>query len=95
MKHCQWCDAQFETKISYQIYCSEVCRVAATKEKIAAKYQITKRRKRSGRVRRCGSCGSDLSIYNDDPLCTVCKTNPADVNKILKQIKRLANGKDI
>lgn len=94
MKHCQWCDSQFETKISYQIYCSEECRNAATKEKIAARYMLLRRGKRTGKNRVCKSCGTKLSIYNDDQLCTKCITNPTDVSKALKQIKGFSNGKD-
>lgn len=87
MKHCQWCDKQFTTNISYQIYCSIECRDLATKEKIAAKYITTRRQKRKGKARNCKSCGEALSIYNDDNLCIKCSVNPSDVNKALKQIK--------
>lgn len=93
-KHCEWCDHTFQTKISYQIYCSAECREAATKEKIVARYQITRRRKRTGKVRKCRSCNTDLSIYNDDILCNSCSVNPNDVAKVLKEIKGLINGKD-
>jgi hypothetical protein len=92
-KHCQWCDNHFDTEISYQIYCSVGCRDSATKEKIAARYQISRRKKRFGKTRPCGSCGANLSIYNDDALCQQCLVNPSDVNKILKEIKGFANGK--
>lgn len=87
MKHCQWCDKTFETQISYQIYCSPTCRDGATKEKIAARYIISRRQKRKGRERKCKSCGEALSIYNDDSLCVKCNVNPSDVSKALKQIK--------
>ena len=87
MKHCNWCDNLFETKIAYQIYCSEECRDAATKEKIAARYIQTRRQKRKGKERRCKNCNSMLSIYNDDPLCGKCNINPKDVIKALKDIK--------
>jgi hypothetical protein len=93
-KHCEWCDHSFKTKISYQIYCSAECREAATKEKILARYQITRRVKRAEKVRACKSCGSDLSMYNDDQLCQSCDVNPSDVAKALKEIKGLMNGKD-
>jgi hypothetical protein len=87
MKHCKWCDHTFETKITYQIYCSTECRDAATKEKIAERYLLTRRKKRIGKERKCKSCGSNLSIYNDDSLCINCNINPSDVAKALKQIK--------
>jgi hypothetical protein len=94
MKHCRWCDATFESKISYQIYCSPECRDAATKEKISLRYAQTRRIKRSGKDRKCKKCESALSIYNDDQLCQNCNVVPKDVLKALKEIKGLANGKD-
>jgi len=87
MKNCQWCDHPFESNISYQIYCSVECRDAATKEKIAARYLITRRQKRVGKIRRCKSCNEELSIYNDEQLCYFCEVNPKEVNKALKEIK--------
>jgi hypothetical protein len=93
MKHCQWCDTSFQTKISYQIYCSPDCRDSATKEKIAARYVQIKRLNRKGKERLCGSCSRRLSVYNEEPLCVVCQTNPKEVLKALKDIKGLANGK--
>jgi 5-methylcytosine-specific restriction endonuclease McrA len=93
-KHCQWCDNTFETSISYQIYCSPGCRDGATKEKIAQRYALTRRSKRLGKDRKCKSCGAKLSIYNDDTLCSICHVNPTDVNKALKEIRGMANGKD-
>jgi hypothetical protein len=91
MKHCQWCDKDFKTEITYQIYCSAECREKSTKEKIASRYQISRRKKRKGKVRLCKSCGISLSIYNDEHLCNTCLVNPNDVNKALKDIKGLAN----
>lgn len=93
MKHCQWCDTTFETNISYQIYCSPQCRDLATKEKISARYQQIRRTRRSGKLRKCKSCDSSLSIYNDDTLCASCDVNPKDVAGVLKDIKGLSNGK--
>ena len=94
MKHCQWCDTEFQSEISYQIYCSVECRDASTKEKIAARYLVTRRQKRKNKIRKCKSCGEDLSIYNDDPICSTCLINPIEVTKILRQIKGLSNGKE-
>lgn len=94
IKHCQWCDNSFDTKISYQIYCSGECREVATREKIAIRYAQSRRVKRSGKDRRCKQCDSNLSIYNDDSICLRCEVNPVDVGKALKEIKGLSNGKD-
>lgn len=94
MKHCNWCDKQFDTAISYQIYCSAECRDSATKEKIAMRYIHMRRQKRKGKERKCKSCGNNLSIYNDESLCMECVINPSDVNKTLKQIKGMISGKE-
>lgn len=90
MKSCQWCNTQFSTKISYQIYCSADCREAATREKIADRYNSTKHKKRTGKTRKCKNCGAQLSIYNDDTLCSTCLVNPSEVNKALKDIRGLS-----
>lgn len=94
MKHCQWCDAAFESKVSYQIYCSAECREAATKEKIAERYAMARRNKLMSQKRECNQCGKRLSGYNDDVLCHSCVVNPKDVNRTLKEIKGMANGKN-
>ncbi len=93
MKNCQWCDTDFISEVSYQIYCSPECRESATKEIIAARYLVTRRQKRLGKTRKCKSCNKDLSIYNDEELCNDCNVNPKDVNKALKDIKGFINGK--
>lgn len=93
MKTCQWCDAAFEPKVGYQIYCSPECRDDATKEKIAQRYIISRRNKMIGKKRYCKACGSKLSAYNDDSICQSCIINPTDVSKALKEIKGIADGK--
>jgi hypothetical protein len=93
MKTCSWCDQNFETAISYQIYCSEECRENATKEKIAIRYLQTRRQKRKGKNRKCKKCEQRLSIYNDELLCSQCIINPNDVKKAIKEIKGLFNDK--
>ena len=94
MKRCSWCDTEFKTDVSYQIYCGEQCRTAATKEKIAQRYHQTKRQKRKGKTRLCKGCKEPLSIYNDTVLCNNCSVIPTEVVKALKDIERLSNGKD-
>jgi RecJ-like exonuclease len=94
MKHCQWCDTGFEAAVSYQIYCSAECREAATKEKIAERYQLSRISRRAGKVRKCKTCDQSLSMYNDDPICSKCLINPTDISSVLKDMKRLSNGKD-
>jgi hydroxymethylglutaryl-CoA reductase len=88
VKLCSRCDNYFTPKVSYQIYCSESCREDATKEKIAERYQATRRQKRIGKVRKClGGCGVDLSIYNDSGFCSGCNVSKKVVDKMLKELK--------
>ena len=94
MKHCSWCDKEFLTTISYQIYCSVECRESATKEKIAARYIICRRQKRIDKKRICKNYQEELSIFNDEVLCGRCNINPSQVSKVLKQIRIISNGKE-
>lgn len=88
MKQCERCDTKFKPKVSYQIYCSENCRDEATKDKIAERYQITRRQKRIGKRRIClGGCGTQLSIYNDSGFCSNCNIHQKAVEKMLKELK--------
>ena len=88
MKQCERCDVRFKPKVTYQIYCSELCRDEATKEKIAERYQLTRRQKRKGKDRKClGGCGVKLSIYNDSGFCSNCNVSRKAVDKMLKELK--------
>jgi hypothetical protein len=88
VKLCSRCDNYFTPKVSYQIYCGESCREDATKEKIAERYQATRRQKRIGKVRKClGGCGQDLSIYNDSGFCSNCNISKKAVDKMIKELK--------
>jgi hypothetical protein len=93
IKCCEWCGNQFETSVSYQIYCTPECRESATKEKIAERYAIVRRRRRFGKPRNCKGCSQPLSVYNDDTLCQSCLINPNEVSKVLREIRGMANGK--
>jgi uncharacterized protein YmfQ (DUF2313 family) len=89
MKQCSWCLKEFKPSVSYQIYCSVECRDLATKEKIADRYHINRRKKRSKKQRFCaGECGTELSIYNDNLFCNTCMVNNKKVDRTLKQVKR-------
>ena len=95
MKPCEWCDNTFDPVVSYQVYCSPECRQDATKHKIAERYVTSQRLKRKNKPRLCaGGCGLTLSIYNDNGFCSNCNINDKEVNKRLKQLKGLMNGKD-
>jgi hypothetical protein len=88
VKLCSRCEAYFHQKVTYQIYCSETCREESTREKIAERYQATKRQKRIGKVRKClGGCDTSLSIYNDSGFCANCNVSAKQVAKMLKELK--------
>lgn len=88
MKLCNRCDTYFKPKVSYQIYCSDICREQSTKEKIAERYLATRRQKRYGKKRNClGGCGISLSIYNDSGFCANCNVSEKAVNKMIKELK--------
>jgi hypothetical protein len=88
LKLCNKCDVYFTPKVSYQVYCSELCREEATKEKIAERYQLTRRQKRKGKEKKClGGCDTKLSIYNDSGFCANCNVSKKAVDKMLKELK--------
>ncbi len=88
MKLCNRCDNYFSPKVSYQIYCSEICREESTREKIAERYLVSRRQKRIGKNRRClGGCDTSLSIYNDSGFCANCNVSKRTVDKMLKELK--------
>ena len=88
MKLCKICHSSFKASVNYQIYCTKVCRDLATKEKIAERYTVIKRKKRKNRVRLClGGCGQELSMYNDSGFCSNCNISEKAVNKMLKELK--------
>jgi len=89
IKHCEWCDNSFKTKIDYQIYCSAICRELATKQKLAERYLKVKREKRAKKPRHCKTCSKTLSFYNDEEICLSCNVNPSDVKDALKDIKEM------
>lgn len=94
-KRCSWCDKNFETGISYQIYCCVECREAATKEKIAERYVAIRRKKMIGKNRKCSNCNAALSAYNDEKLCQFCLVDPKEVSKVLRKIRGYSNGKPV
>jgi len=88
VKLCSRCDTRFTPKVSYQIYCGDICREEATKEKILERYRITRRQNRIGKKRLClGGCNTSLSIYNDSGFCSNCNISKKSVDKMLKEIK--------
>jgi hypothetical protein len=90
VKTCSWCDQNFKPTVSYQIYCSAICREEATKEKVLERQKILKRKRFFGKTRYCsGGCGSTLSPYNESTFCPDCYINPKQVSRALKELKRL------
>lgn len=88
MKLCERCDKRFQPKVTYQIYCSTECRDSATKDKITERYNVSRRQKRIGKIRRClGGCGVQLSIYNDSGFCSNCNVSQRAVEKMIKELK--------
>lgn len=88
MKLCERCDKRFQPKVTYQIYCTIECRESATKDKIAERYNVSRRQKRIGKIRKCiGGCGTQLSIYNDSGFCSNCNVSQKTVDKTIKQLK--------
>jgi hypothetical protein len=88
VKLCNRCDTYFKPRVSYQIYCSDICREQSTKEKIAERYLATRRQKRYGKKRNClGGCGISLSMYNDSGFCANCNVSEKAVNKMIKELK--------
>lgn len=90
MKTCEWCLLDFDPAVSYQIYCTKECREAATRQKIAEKYHVGRRKNRQGKNRICsGGCGIAISIYNDSGFCNSCMVNKRKVEKMLKELRGL------
>lgn len=88
MKQCRWCDNPFQTDVSYQIYCSPECRKEATREKIAERHKVLKRKSRKNKTRFCaGGCGAVLSMYNDSNMCDHCYISAKTWSKVMKEIK--------
>lgn len=72
MKDCVQCGNQFAFKTHNQKYCSKECCRLATNKKIMAKY-YSKKERLAGAVRLCDDCGSQLSRYNSDAICSFCQ----------------------
>jgi hypothetical protein len=90
VKVCAWCANEFDSNISYQIYCSAECRNFATKEKIIERSKINRIKKRSLKKRKCsGGCGTSLSIYNEQSFCSSCMFNKKRVDKMLNELRGL------
>ena len=93
MKRCAWCQTTFAPTVSYQIYCSEFCRVDATKHNQANKKKV----RRNKKVRTCANsdCTNKLSAYNNSKYCSNCFFSEHLIVKEINKVKRNAqNNKD-
>jgi len=93
MKQCSWCQTYFSTDVSYQIYCGEDCRIAATKKKSKERSRVAtiKRRQKKTRICRNKGCSTVLSLYNDSHVCNSCKISEKQVKDALKVFKDFFN----
>lgn len=87
MKQCNWCSNYFTANVSYQIYCSAICRDEAKREKIVERHRAVKRQKRSEKPRKCLKCSKVLSVYNDEKYCNTCNINQKEINKKIREIR--------
>lgn len=86
-KICDWCSHDFEANVSYQIYCGAECRTAATRDKNAAKQRDKRYRSRKYKERKCATCKSPLSIYNDSSFCSGCIGDKKEFKRFLRGLK--------
>lgn len=77
----------FTPKTHNQKYCSDECCRIATNRRIMEKY-YEKKSIRQGAKRPCKECGTQLSRYNSENVCSVCKKsiNESIKNKLLGMI---------
>lgn len=89
-KQCSWCLEYFDPKVSYQIYCGVGCRDLATKEKIKERSRMATLKRRQKKERLCANgCGTVLSIYNDEKICSGCHVHNKIVDSVLDDIAKL------
>lgn len=74
------CGIDFEPKTHNQKYHSDECCRVATNKKIMEKY-YEKKAIRAGSKRLCQKCGSHLSRYNDQKICSKCEKNSLISNR--------------
>lgn len=84
------CDNEFNPKTHNQKYCSDECCKIATNLKIKQKYQDEKNRKKGvKRYCRTGGCKNELSRYNEDNVCSQCKSKKeSSRKKVVQELMR-------
>ena len=85
------CGLEFEPKTHNQKYHNDECCRVATNKRIMEKY-YEKKAIRQGASRGCKKCGSQLSRYNDTPLCASCqkKIDVSQRSNILDRINEIS-----
>ncbi|MEY4332160.1 MAG: hypothetical protein RLZZ196_898 [Bacteroidota bacterium] len=86
------CAKNFEPKTHNQKYCSDDCCRVATNKRIMEKY-YEKKAIRSGAIRVCKVCKTQLSRYNDTNICVICNkkmqkdlTNKSNILRMINEI---------
>jgi hypothetical protein len=83
------CDNSFTKKTHNQVYCSDECCRIATNDKIMERYHERKRR-RSGKPRKCAECSVKLSRYNLGDICSKCLAK-SEVDDVISIKSRMEN----
>lgn len=82
------CQKEFDAKTHNQKYCTDECCRVATNRRIMEKY-YEKKAIRNGALRHCKKCNSELSRYNESPICMACEKKKDINNK--KNLLRMIN----
>lgn len=80
VKDCLWCGGQFTALKANQVYCQSECTRKASNQKIIERYHAAKALKTIDRY--CDTCDAKLSRYNDDLICSPCKQNKKELERI-------------
>jgi|ERR1044072_3120360 methylphosphotriester-DNA--protein-cysteine methyltransferase len=83
---CAQCGGSFTAVKSNQIYCKTECTRRASNDKIIERYHANKSLKI--KERRCDSCDSILSKYNDTDTCSPCRQGKRELQR-MELIKKL------
>jgi hypothetical protein len=87
------CDNEFEAKTHNQKYCSDECCRIATNEKLKEAY-YDKKARLAGKKRICKTkgCGSVLSRYQEDTICSICvaKQKAKEREELIAMVKRVS-----
>lgn len=77
------CGQEFKAKTHNQRYCSDDCCRKATNARLMQQYYEKKARLK-GHIRVCANadCGTVLSRYNEDKICSKCKANQEQKNRL-------------